>query len=317
VVLELQDRLVAPEGEPSALGEVEAAHRNATEPGAALQAALIEIRMRLKLGEYARVRRMADSVLDTTPQSVPTARVLAPLAALVGRGHLAARLLALTAGDSTTKLGGSGNVIMPRRLGQVALRLWVYAAMGGPADSLQSLRDAVEAGLAHLAPSRRAAVRLAVMEWPAIFSPLLEVPAGAARAGRSHPLVEGRLALAANRRAALGAIAPLVDGWMRDPHVYPSAVVAFPTAEILLAAGDTANARTVVARSANVRRGGLRLLASVEDAAMLVRCLVLRARLEALRGHTEAARESAEAVRALWAGAELPWRQMLETLRDL
>jgi predicted Ser/Thr protein kinase len=105
------------------------------------------------------VRRMADSILAASRNpSESTARWLLPLAVLLGRGNQAAQLARLASHPISTRVGYPATVVEPAR---AAL---VFAALGGPRDSIQRNEHEFELALRNaLSPDIRAQARAALL----------------------------------------------------------------------------------------------------------------------------------------------------------
>jgi len=323
LVLELNGTLTGPPGGSSALNAAQSARRYALIASDALQAAVAEVRIHLKLGDFAAARRVADSTLAAAPNpDSADAGVTGGLAALVGRGHLAAALEERLAGDSVTRVPGGGHVVMPRGVGVALMRLWAYACMGGPVDSLRALQARMETEIARGLPRPRASfVRQAAGAWPDIAAFSLLGPGRTHRAAQVPVRARFQQRFAARNAAGVRAeldVLVRLGADPRNPRIHYAAIYSLPVAEVLLALGDTAVAAEYL--DATLERFPLatsELANGVELAGPLVRAMALRARIAARRGDQATARRWAEAVVAMWSGGDPEWRMVAEEMRRL
>ena len=100
-----------------------AARRTSRDSGGSLRLAVAETRIRLKLGEFATARRLADSLLATVvPNSPATAGTLAALAALTGKVTRTAALLSQSEPSFEDSDGTAMSV--PAPVSEAALNMW-------------------------------------------------------------------------------------------------------------------------------------------------------------------------------------------------
>jgi serine/threonine protein kinase/tetratricopeptide (TPR) repeat protein len=304
----------------SAMGAIVAARRKVRDPATAFRLATAETRLRLKLGQFAVARRLADSLLRSpAPGDPKSAAVLASLAALTGRPNLAAGYLAKAEASFEDQEGAS--LAVPAGLGEAARRFGAYAAVGAPADSLAATeRRTRQLAASYVEPARRDAVERAVTEEAAVLAHagsrlgsrpppsggrhhLIPVIASAVRGDTAK--VRAQLArLREHRRTAAPGSAAL-DGTLVE-------------AWITLQLGDTAGAISwldMALQAMPTYRTDL--LDQPSQAAGLVRAMALRADIAASQGDAATAARWAGPVVVLWSGAELALGPSLSHMRTL
>jgi tRNA A-37 threonylcarbamoyl transferase component Bud32/tetratricopeptide (TPR) repeat protein len=293
--------------EQSALGSVRRARAAAT-PVDRLRLAVIEVRLLLKLEDFGAARGLADSMLDASPDPDPgAAEQLAGLAALTGRAHRTAQLLARAAPDLTVESDGRHVVVRPLSLARAAFALHGYAALGAPAESVTTLARRVNLLIdASIEPQRRDAMRYAIFDHPTEWSlPLLHAqpPRRGTPGERSR-----RLVWALERRDTLTIRATLDTVHEARSDVRPGDVAISGTyleARVLLAIGDTGAATDLIRRPLEAMATlGTGLLDNVDQAAALVRAMALRADLATHAGDSVTARRWAAPVVELWSKAD-------------
>jgi tetratricopeptide (TPR) repeat protein len=276
--------------------------------GERLRLAVSETRLALKANRVERARALADSILDAHPNPDTTeALQIAGLAALTGRAHRTAQLFAAASRDSAfTSISGVER-IEPLSFAITALALWGYAALGAPRDSITTLARRVDS----LVPiwveaSRRLEVSDALMDRPRRWSyPLLG----------TRPITERRPAssylrllrdLEQGDRAAILRTLDRQRALRTDTRAGDVAITGtYTEAVVRVAIGDTAGATTVLDQTLGAPATlGTELLQNIEQAAALVRAMVLRAQLAHRLGDAVTARRWASEVVALWSGAD-------------
>jgi len=319
-VLERSDSLDSAPPARSALREVREARRLATDRMSNLEAAYAEARVLLKMERFGEARAVADSMLGSVADATnEEAERLATLSALVGRAHSAASLMARTARDSSVFAPDHGPVAVPRIVGELAMRLWAYSAMGGPPDSIRALRRALELRIASSVPrSQQATVSLPLFEWSDVLA------FHVAGAGPAHQLAGGRPLTQLQRLISDGRIreAQLQSiGLLRPPD--PSLRSVSPVsmlsgAQLALATGDTVLAsRLLDGLLQRLPTLATTAFAGVEQAACLVRAMALRAELAARTGDRETAVRWVRNVAALWSAGDAETRAIVDRLRSL
>jgi tRNA A-37 threonylcarbamoyl transferase component Bud32/tetratricopeptide (TPR) repeat protein len=309
-----------PQTEYSALGSIRRARRESTEPADRLRLAVINLRLLLKLEDFAGTRALADSTLEQWRDAPDpdAARELAGVAALTGRAHRAAQLLAHAAPDLTVESEGRQIAVRPLPLARAAFALQAYAALGAPADSVTTLGRRVNALIdASVEPQRRESMRYGLLDHPTEWAlPLL--PPRAPKPGTPGERSR-RIVWALNRRDTTTIRATLDTVHAARADLRPGDVAISGTyleARVLLAIGDTATATELLRRPLEALATlGTGVLANVDQAAALVRAMVLRAELADRAGDAATARRWAATVVELWGDADNPelqatWERM-------
>lgn len=307
---------------PDALEAARAARQVAPDSTAALEAALTEVRLQVKLGAWDRARAMADSLLDAWRGAPPErlAEPLAVVAALTGRAGRAADLLAGGAGLVRAHAHGARSRALGAPVFEARERARAYAALGGPRDSLLTWIARFEERLAaEVGPQEIAEVRvdllLPVAAWgyptAGVMAPhradapsyLLRLQAADARG--DHPGVrEGLRVLEADR-------AETPAGQMDLAAVLPEALLQ-------LAIGDTAAAvRQLEGALGAIPAHRAELYEDVPFPAALIRAMMLRAELALVAGDTTVARRWAAPVATLWGDADPPFQPRVARMRAL
>ena len=306
-----------------ALGQVDPlAPRERSAVAAALQAgtlartdeerlivAVLEARLRLRIGDLAGARSAAERALRLGAAGDPVrARLLAGTAALLGRIDMAADLLA-TAQSDTLFTTEYGPVAVGPVVARTAARLLAYASFQAPADSVVALARRARDEVATLVTGdRRVQARFAA----------LSVPLGLAYA-QLRPFDDGAGApsdylLVAQRYLAGGqpdSVRNLLTSLGRSREAageLPGDVMmdgVYGEARLWLALHDTAQARQTLDRALDGMRGlNAHVLDEVPSAAAVVRAMALRAELAGHVGDRGTARSASDGVRVLWQQAD-------------
>jgi tetratricopeptide (TPR) repeat protein len=309
-------------GSLSALEATRRASRLTTDSAQRIQLAIIEIRLLVKASDFTEARIRAESLLRAYPRvEGPESDQLAGVAALVGRVHRAATLLRSDAPGYRVRTP-SGGVLSPApALGDAALALLAYAALGAPVESIEVLesrtRDLIPSYV--VGDSARADAARALLALPLSFlspSDARGLPAlGETRdilTSAQQALVAGNLALARTLRERMltqstqqlpGSVA--VDGTYR-------------LAELSLALGDTTAAIKELDLVLQALPSlGQRLLDQLPQAASLCRAMILRARLARQRGDRETTKRWSAAIAALWASSDPELRLIVNELSSM
>ena len=323
LVLETMGELGEPGAatEQSALLSVRRARVLAREPLEQLRLGVAETRLAVKAGHFARARALVDSMLHA--HQVPDtseALQIAGLAALTGRAHLTARLLA-GGRDSTFKSVSGIQSIKPLTLASTGLELWGYAALGAPRDSITVLARRVDSLVRiWVAPAQQIVQGDAILDIPRLWAfPLLGTrPIGPDRPEYAHLQMLRDLEAGDSTavRARLMKLRALRVG--RRPGDLAIART-YGEAKVLLAIGDTTAATQYLDQSLGAMATlGTWLLHDVQDAAALVRAMVLRADLADRAGDNTTARRWATAVVELWRSADnRELQDTVERMREL
>jgi tetratricopeptide (TPR) repeat protein len=308
--------------ERSAIGVISRARRAARTGEQAFRLAVIETRLRLKLGEFDRAKSLADSQLaafgDLAPPAV--AGALARLAVLTGRVSRGAELLPRAQGEDSLRTWDDVVISAPPPVLEGSLALLVYAAAGGPLDSIRALETRIEQGVDHLVESkRRTQVRQAALDLPtALAFPQLG-------AGPVHRNVGGMRLTGLQWSLAHGDTATvragLADALRQAQQVSAGDIAidyAYPLGALALAIGDSSAATRLVAEPLDALPTlGTGLLDYVAQSGGLVRAMVLRADLAASAGDQATARRWAAAVVTLWSDADAALQPVVDRMRGL
>ena len=294
-------------GESSALDTLRRARRLASTPADRLQLAGREGWLLVKQSRPAQVaalrqaRVLADSLLESaSADEAPHPRLLASIAALTGRASLAARL------SRRAAVRGSWNV--PPPLGSAAPALLVFAALGGPADSLHALEALVASTIDRALPSSER--RRARAEWlarPATLAfPDVRLAAISSQDGGSDYLLNAQAAFARGNIVPPRNMLERVRPARRAAPPYELPIDAlYPEAWLLAAIGDSAGAAAWL----DPTLGSLaftdpQMFADAARGGPLVRSMAFRAELAHSAGDDTAARQWAAAVTILWSNAD-------------
>jgi tetratricopeptide (TPR) repeat protein len=294
-------------GDPSALETLRRARLLAGTAEERQRVAVAEVWLRLKFAApddptgLTAVRALGDSILAPFEDRETTApALLAPVAALLGRCQLAATL--------SGRAAEGGTPPVPTPLARAGQALVVYAAFGGPADTLRALEQRVEAGITGaLTSGERALARRAWLERAATLAYPDVVLAALTRATPGADLVLRAQADALAHRwdAVRSAFADLRA---QRQHLAPEEIIVdalYVEARLLALMGDDRGAAEWLDPTlASLRRIAPQSLAWVSGATSLVRAMILRAELAARLGDPRTAARWARPVAILWAGAD-------------
>jgi hypothetical protein len=289
-------------GDAAALDTIRVARGLATRQGHALQLAANEVWLRLKYAlpnrpnELVAIRQFAESLLSRqSAVSSADAASLSSIAALLGDADRAANW-------SASLPRPEGQPDLPTEITGNANAFQVYAALGGPSDSLREVEKRVASGIANevLAPEQpmmRAmwlgrGARLAFPIYRAAVFPQLDTSEFLIGAERAYDRKDMRTAkrILADVQATRASVAPA--------DVTLDAL--FPETWLLLAMGDTLKALERIAPTLDaVSSIPSRTFRDPVLAGSLVQAMMLRARLHEHLGDHASARTWARAVVAL------------------
>jgi hypothetical protein len=294
-------------GDPSALDTLRRARRVAGDRKLELRLATNEFWLRLKLAipddirGLAAVRALGDSLIHPRlGPDAPPPITLRGIATLLGKAGTAVRF------NVAVETRGSGRV--SRALVRDAPALEVFAALGGPSDSLREVESrvmsAIETGL--LAAERDEA-RQEYLGLPAsMMFPDSRFQSLPKLAGLGDPLLDAQVAAAAGRLDEV--LAYIQSRRQAHQRIAPQDLTfdgLYPQARLLLILGDTAGAAawldpTLMA----VSRAQSTTLSTISGAGSLVRAMALRAELADRLGDAATAARWARAVAELWRGGD-------------
>jgi len=290
---------------PSALAALDSARRRSADPEARARVDASRIRVLLKLGEFDRLRALADSLLGAPRPTPREAHWLAGIAALTGRAADASRL---------ARLGGAPPVdwdTLPAALVEPAVLLLVHAALGVCGDDFTADIARVESLIdSYVPPAHRGAARVQLMH----RARYLAVPCLGTTSVASEPAhsMWDRM----NQSLARGDTAGVRAGFdslmasRRFRQVGSTSLdFTFQEAWLLAAIGDTAGAIRHLDLTLNalptLNRNATWELA---QSASVGRAMVWRADLARALGDVQNASRWAGAVLALWGTADAELR---------
>ena len=306
--------------DPAAISTMLRARRLASTSVDRLRISVAAVALQLKqalpddTAAMAQAVRLADSLVDAdAARDAQDHLKLATLAALTGRTTAALRHL---------RNPGVGALLdAPRVLSQLGPALELFAALGGPRDSLAAIegtvRDLIETQ--PLAADRPVArlrwlARPATLAWPEYVSPLI----GQLR-GQGDYFLDAIAAAIAGDTA--GALAPLdtVAEWRTASGTGPVSVDQLPSlASVYAVAGRKDQAAALLdATLLHLFGTGPDALNEPVRAASLGRSVVLRAEFAAQSGDMVTARRWARALEILWQDADPALQQVLRRIQRL
>jgi serine/threonine-protein kinase len=280
----------------------------ATDPAERWRLGVSEVRLLIKGGAFDEARQRAESLLaHAATARVPATSGVPGLAALLGHpNETAVAMLA----DSTLRLVLTANgppVALPEQLLVALGRLRAYAWLDGPRDTIRTAADRVLELITTYFPDSSAASRVRAVTVPIALS----FANGATRAtydaaGESlDDVANAYRALArgdsAAARAKLRAVRRSLSGELAGSSIDGN----FRRARLAAMLGDTTVARAEldpILRALPTLAPAL--LDRPEQAASLVRALVLRAEIADRQGDRATAQDCARAVVALWKDAD-------------
>jgi len=294
-------------GDRSALDTLRRARALTRDTAAAYRLAVAEVFLQLRAAvpdDLAGIRRgrvLADSLLAArvSPRDAPFER--AALAALTGHALLAAQLW------RQPELTARHRV--PPYLAGEAPALLVFAAMGGPADSIAMLEARVDAAIARefADPASRLGDRLrwlapaATYAWPRHAARFLEE-----LRGKGDPVLDAVAAAAAHDSAGVLRALRSYTTYRRMTGQQALTLDALPAeSQLRWNAGDHEGALLLLDATLGTLFGrGFTALEDPLQAAGLVRGAALRAYVAEVNGDTEGARRWRTVVESLWSDAD-------------
>ncbi|MFL5538818.1 MAG: BTAD domain-containing putative transcriptional regulator, partial [Longimicrobiaceae bacterium] len=155
------------QGAPSAFTEVAAARGFANEPEQRLRLGVSQVRLYLRVGDFARARALADSLFAQWRAPGPRdALYLAPLAVLAGRAGLARTLLRTAAPERDFSTPSGERVEVPVPLAEAQGDALAFAVLGMAGDERQAEARLERLLAAWVAAPRHDAARVALLNAP-------------------------------------------------------------------------------------------------------------------------------------------------------
>jgi len=264
-------------GNPAALDTLGRARILADDDDERVRLAVEEVWLRVKfslpldLDGLRRAKLLADSLLRDAPSSVEPG-LLASLAMLTGRANRAAALLRTPAVAAEWEVPGPlVNTVLP---------LTVFAALGGPVDSIRALEEAATAAIQGMEPGLRGDARARWMARPAALAfPVYRFPELAQLRGPYLPVLDAQYALL---RGDTVQVRNVLEG-RRDARAFaaPSDLtldVLYPEAWLLLQVGDSQSALAWLDPTLrSLPATGPQTFVDPANAGALVRTVLLRA----------------------------------------
>ncbi len=320
--LELEGRLgTARTRDSSAIASLDRARSLATDDPERRRLAIMATRLLLVSSDFAGARSLADSVLARWPATSPgEADELKAVAALRGRVQRTIDMLRTEA--PTVRFVSTDNRLVqpPTPVAELARTLLGYASFGAPIDSISAGTQHVDRAVdSYVQSGARQGMRETVLNVPLTLAyPVAPALSLQRTGGGGDYLLE--IQRAASRhdtaavRAQLGAVAKMRSlGRPGELSIY----LTYQEAWLLLQVGDTAAAaRQLDASLTALPTLNPYLLDHVQDAAFLVRAMVLRSDIAANSGDARTAQRWGSAVAELWAGADAPLRGEVARMRE-
>ena len=304
-------------GEASAIDTIVNARALATDARERARVRQTEVWLRVEFALPADIkglrtaRALADSVLRERGVGDGDPQTFASMAALTGRAFDAAKL----AGERPFDAIVPGIDAVKR----AAQTLVIYAAFGGPVDSLRQLDHRIDSlTRALVQPGQRAAARVDAMERAAMLAfPDVALPSIQSLQPGHLPLLSAEVALQRGDTAGARMILARLAATRKAFAVLELTLDAvYPEAWLLSATGDSAAA--IAWLDPTLAR--LRLSSSLVDpvrAAVLVRAMAFRAELASRTGDARTAKLWASAVVELWSGGDAFIQPLVARMRKL
>lgn len=303
-------------GNPSALDTLARARSMAATPHDSVQLAATEVWLRVAFGlpseveSLRRARTLADSLLGTDSARLSDPGLGSELAALLGRSTSAAAYV--------RRLPESPHSALPPTIQADARALGLFAALGGPRDSLRRLEARVAGAIGRLPEGERISERGAWLVLPASMSfPHHEFVTVADL--EDDWVVAAQLALARGDttgvRATLLRTAEVRQGM--SPHLLTLDAL-YPEAHLWFSIGDAEAAADWLDPTLQaLSQMELDLLSTPQRVAGLLRAAGLRAEIALQMNQPEAARQWASSVLLLWSDADTAVESTVVRMRQV
>jgi hypothetical protein len=271
---------------------------------------------------FTAARALADSLLESATGNDPAeADVLKPLAALTG--HVRRTLQLLTSEAPTIRFRAKDGQLIkpPLPVSEAGRAMLAYVSFGAPADSIVASMQTVERAIGSYVPAgNRRVVRDAVLSIPLtlVYPVLAKLSVQRDPAPGDYLLEIQRAALEHDSTVVRSQLRAVNSMRALDRPGELSVYLAYQEAWLLLQVGDTAAATSELDATLGALPAlGPYILDYVQDAAFLVRAMMLRSDLAARTGDTRTARRWATAVSELWAGSDAPLQSEVARMRRL
>jgi hypothetical protein len=296
-------------GDPGAADTLRAARRLAADPLRRSQLAAVEALVRVKfavpdgMADLRIARAIADSMLAADSAAVPVMDELpGAMAELVGRCERAVAL------RRTASVAQTSPLSIPQQYTADAVELLLRAVMGcmspNSGMSITRLAERLNDDPRFARPeSRHVAEDILLFRLAQLVLPPDRETIARLAASRPNSILGAMQALAVGDTVA--ARRTLLTTIQAHGRLAPSIDAAYPEVRLLLALGDSVEALGLLRRALDaVRTAEPRSFAAAGWAGTLARAMALRAELEDAAGDRRAARAWANAVVALWGGAD-------------
>ena len=311
-------------GDTNAIDEARRARQLAERPVQRLSAMLDETRLDIEVERFAAARALADSILGGwMAPTADEAGMIATAGALTGHVQRTVAALRMTAAHDTIWLPPPRErQLAPVVPASEALAFLGYAACGAPVDSIRTAAErTARAVRTWVDTAHRQEIRRALMDWPATlaFPEIGTSPDHRADAGANSPMAR-QWSMARGDLASERVYLTQMKEQMRvamPGDADPGGL--FVDARLALAAGDTTDAIAEIDFQGldAIPRFGLRLTEDAAEAAPFVRMMALRADLAHHTGDARTASRWAQAVIALWGGADPELQPVVTRARAL
>jgi tRNA A-37 threonylcarbamoyl transferase component Bud32/tetratricopeptide (TPR) repeat protein len=320
--LELEGRLgVAGAQDSSALSALGHARALATEAVDQRRLGIMATRLLVVSGNFEGARALADSILSGAPATTPAeADALKAVAALTGRVQRTIELLR-TEAPTVRFISMTNHLVQPPTpVAELARVLLGYASLGAPLDSIIAGKQHVDRAVdSYVQSDSRAMMHEAVLNMPLTLAYPVAPALSLQRAGGGGDYLLDIQRAASKHdtvsvHAQLSAVAKLrALGRPGELSIY----LTYQEAWLLLQVGDTAGAaRQLDASLTALPTLNSYLLDHVQDAAFLIRAMVLRSDIAANGGDQRTAQKWGRAVSQLWAGADAPLQSEVARMRE-
>ncbi|MDQ2766355.1 MAG: protein kinase [Gemmatimonadota bacterium] len=309
--LELEGR-IGGIGSPdsSALAALRHARTLASDSNDQRRLGVMNTRLLLVSGDFVGARALADSILVSRVTTPAEADALKAVAALTG--HIQRTIEMLRVEAPTIHFISMDNRLVqpPTPVAEAARALLGYASFGAPMDSLLANKQRVDHAVdSYVQNDARAMMREAVLNVPlTLMYPVAPALALQRHGGGGDYLLDIQRAASKHDTATVHKLLNAVASMraLGRPGEL-SSYLTYQEAWLLLQVGDTAAAtRQLDATLTALPTLNPYVLDHVQDAAFLVRAMVLRSDIAANAGDQRTAQRWGMAVSELWSGAEAP-----------
>jgi hypothetical protein len=286
-----------------------------------LRLAIGEVRVLVKESRFDKAQALADSLRRSGMESHNRdVAGIVGIAVLLGRVHDAIPLIPLSPGDHRVQLPDGRFWIAPRPISEAAAALMTYAAFGVSAETVHVHARETSQLIHSYVPDSGEAARIegVLVTRPLLYLRTRDLTPDEFRLESPNEIARAVFAVArgdtADGRRRLQRLKVVEQGKSPGNDIR----AAIPVAQTWLALRDTAEAiRRLDAVLRTLPVLDLRLLTEVEEPALLVRTLALRAELAAGLGDSPTALSYSNAVLTLWKNADSVLNPVLQSMRSI